>query len=49
MAQEPGGTILVVDMVGDKLIRIDPRSGAQTVVAQGGLLPGIRSVEVFGS
>ena len=42
------GSVFVVDMVGDKLIRIDAKTGAQTVLAQGGLLAGIRSVEVFG-
>jgi hypothetical protein len=26
----------------------DPKTGAQSIVAQGGLLSGIRSVEVFG-
>jgi hypothetical protein len=48
IAQEETGKILVVDMVGDKLIRIDGKTGTQTIVAQGGLLSGIRSVEVFG-
>lgn len=38
----------MVDTVGAELIRVDPRSGAQTKVVQGGLLAGIRSVEVFG-
>jgi hypothetical protein len=38
----------VDDIVGDKLIRIDPKSSAQTVVAHGGLPIGVQSVEVFG-
>jgi hypothetical protein len=48
IATEANGQILVADMAGDKLIRIDPKTGDQSVVAQGGLLTGIRSVEVFG-
>ena len=48
IAQDAEGKILIADMVGDKLIRIDPKTGVQTVIAQGGLLAGIRSIEVFG-
>lgn len=45
---EQDGQILVVDLVGDRLIRIDPNTGSQTVLAQGGPLAGIRSVAVVG-
>jgi streptogramin lyase len=48
IAVEQDGQILVVDLVGDKLIRIDPNTGSQTVLAQGGPLAGIRSVAVVG-
>ena len=37
-----------VDLVGDKLIRIDPNNGSQMVLAQGSPLAGIRSVAVVG-
>jgi hypothetical protein len=48
IAVDSDGKILVFDLVGDKLIRIEPGSGAQTVIAQGGLLASIRSVAVVG-
>ena len=48
IAVEEDGQILVVDLVGDKLIRINPADGSQTVLAQGGPLAGIRSVAVVG-
>jgi hypothetical protein len=34
--------------VGDQLIRIDLSTHVQTVLAQGALLAGVRSAEVFG-
>jgi hypothetical protein len=48
IAVDPNGNILIVDLVADKLIRIDRATHAQTVLTQGGLLAGVRSVEVFG-
>lgn len=48
IAVDAQGKILVVDLVGDKLVRIEPSTGQQTVLAHGGVLAGIRSVEVFG-
>lgn len=40
--------VQIIDLVGDKLIRIESTTGVQTLVAQGGLLASIRSLEVFG-
>ena len=48
IAIEEDGRILVVDLVGDKLIRINSADGSQTVLAQGGPPAGIRSVAVVG-
>ena len=49
IAVDGHGNILVADMAADKLLRINPASGVQSVVVQGGLLAGIRSVAVVGS